>query len=178
MRYIMVLLLTAQQAALEAEIKTLFGLTVDDCFPGSDEQNIILGFAVESSRVEQIRTHLQQKKATGAILDVMISTQPSSIKDEATPQRTREEDIVCAKSALATLSQAWVQTVFGDQVTDVVMIALKELIEKRQQRSEKQPSHAVFSLERMHYFKRTSRLLSIVSASRGLVTRCSRWLRR
>jgi hypothetical protein len=51
--------------------------------------------------------------------------------DEKSQERSPEEDTACAESALATLSDTWVQNAFGAEVTDVVFSALNELIESR-----------------------------------------------
>ena len=50
--------------------------------------------------------------------------------DDEERERLPEDTIACAESALETLSEEWVQNVFGYEVTDVLFDALNELIAK------------------------------------------------
>jgi hypothetical protein len=126
-----------QQTSLRSLLEALFGpQREDECFSSGD--GILLVFVADAGCAEQVLSILRAKKALGTILDVNESSLSETSEeemqrdDEEPQERSPEEDIACAESALATLSEAWVQNIFGAEVADVVFDALNELIESRQ----------------------------------------------
>jgi hypothetical protein len=132
---------TVQQVALEVELQTLFGLHADDVFATQEASETILAFVLEPEGLtayEQLMAYLTQKKSAEIIRHIEVTPQFSDDEDEANEgetERSPQEEIACAQSALTTLSQEWTQNVFGDDVTDVLFDALNELIDRRKLQS-------------------------------------------